>query len=85
MPRMLARVHPPWCGTCRAKPGPDCWDKGRTKRQVRSDERRELREMTDEALQDLALSCLVGGCIDTSTCGGPVYPLDELEHAEETG
>ena len=78
MTRMLARVHPPWCGTCRAKPGPDCWDKGRDKGQVRSDERRELREMTDEALQAMSLSCMVGGCIDTSTCGGPVYaPVDD--------
>jgi hypothetical protein len=75
MARMLARVHPPWCGTCRAKPAPDCWDK----RQVRNDEKREVREILAEELAGMHISCQVGGCIDTIECGGPVYVPDHME------
>lgn len=79
MARMLARVSPPWCGTCKAKPGLDCHDEGRDKRQVRNDEKREVREILAEELDGMHVACQVGGCIDTIECGGPVYLPDNME------
>lgn len=49
MPRMLGRVHPPWCPHCHAPPGPDCPRRGKTPRQARRAELRQLRrEITEE-------------------------------------
>lgn len=47
MARMLGKVSPPWCPICKAPPGPDCPDQGRSKRQTRA---REHREWTREML-----------------------------------
>jgi len=48
MPRMPARVSPPWCPHCNASPGPDCPDVGLKPRQVR----RRLRDALKRAPED---------------------------------
>lgn len=46
--RMPGRVAPAWCPHCRAIPGSDCPDKGRTPRQVRRDEHRQTAALIRE-------------------------------------
>lgn len=43
MARMAGNVAPSWCPSCRATPGPDCPDVGKTKRQIRRREDNEIR------------------------------------------
>lgn len=48
--RMPGRVAPAWCPHCRATPGPDCPDVGRTPRQVRRDEARQVKAEIDDVV-----------------------------------
>lgn len=49
--KMLGRKNQPWCPHCHAPPGPDCPNKGRSKRQVKQIENRAWRkDYEDEQL-----------------------------------
>lgn len=45
---MPGRVNPSWCPHCRATPGLDCPDTGRTPRQVRRTETRDTARLIRE-------------------------------------
>ena len=51
---MQGKVSQPWCPTCKAEPGPECWDRSKTKRAVRRAEKGSAfwedltRDMEDE-------------------------------------
>jgi hypothetical protein len=53
--RMPGRVRPSWCPHCRTLPGPDCPDVGRTPRQVRRDEQRDVNAEISEGLREWAV------------------------------
>lgn len=48
--RLLGRLYPPHCPVCRLSPGPDCPDKGRTRRQAKRAEERQTRREIDSEL-----------------------------------
>lgn len=48
MARMLGKVCPSWCPVCKTPAGVDCPDRGKSKRQIRTRERAEVRKMLDE-------------------------------------
>lgn len=49
MARMLGRLRGPQCPVCRCAPGLDCSDKGKSKRQMKREEKRQfLREIDIE-------------------------------------
>ena len=51
MRKMLGRKIQSWCPHCHATPGPDCPDKGKTKRQAKRIENKEWRrDYLDEEL-----------------------------------
>lgn len=63
---MLNRVHPSWCPACRAEPGIDCPDSGKTGRQQRRVEkgeaRREIAGMGGELEEARDIRSLADGC-----------------------
>lgn len=56
MARMLGRVSPGWCPFCATPPVYDCLCKGRTPREQRREEQRQLRREAAEAIADRATS-----------------------------
>lgn len=48
MPRLPAKVAPPWCYVCNHPPGPDCPQRGRSPRQVRRRLKNALRRNPDD-------------------------------------
>lgn len=64
--RMLNRVRPSWCASCGATPGPDCFDVGKTKRQVRRAERREVDWATEAALWGDETRAFVASAFDAT-------------------
>ncbi len=48
---MFGKARPSWCPVCNSPPGPDCPDRGRSKRQVKRAENKQWRkDYTDEEL-----------------------------------
>lgn len=49
--RMFGKSKPSWCPVCRCTAGPDCPDRGKTKRQVKREENHAWRrEYADDEL-----------------------------------
>jgi hypothetical protein len=48
--KMLGRKNPSWCPVCHAPAGPDCPNRGKTKRQTKRIENRQWRNYADEQL-----------------------------------